>query len=777
MDRTLRNALIGIPRKLLPSKGEIDVNNKLHSLGLGALGLAAIGSWPAHAQTTPATGAVSTDVEEVIVTAEHRSADLQKLGLSITAIRGEDLEQHGDTDLNAVLQEVPGVVMQGVTGGPSAQSVQGGGGPPNIAIRGLGTPTPNTTGAVAVYEDGILLDGGGLNFFDMNRVEVLRGPQGTLYGRGATAGAVNLITNDPTQEFGASGRVEFGNYGLVGTQGMLNMPLADDLAVRVAFNEIHHNGYFNNGMSNEDDFSTRLKLLYKPIENFSILLGYTDYQSNGTGPGQVYVGGTATTAYIANRPVAAGPPPIATNPDGTTAAGVTALQLNANPNPSSWSSPLPGGGFNPIAYRKAYADLEWDFGAAKLTYLGGYQTSNSQFGTNCVCFAPGPNAVNLSYQYVVEPYDQTWTHEVRLASEGNSALSWQVGAYYFSNKLYTSYDPGFNAAIDGVPYQPFFMVKQWFSPESTGFFGEATYALNSSTRLTAGVRDTLDHVVQAQEFPGAQIPNDFDEHLTHFDWKARVETDLSEQNLLYATISTGYRPGAFVNGTAGADEKVTAYEIGSKNRMAGGITLNGDIYYLDYSGFQNVSSQVVNGVVVTTLVPIPAKLYGAEVEATLQFDKNDRLTISPALESAKYTASIPATPSPPMSPPNNGFATDGGQIPNAPKFSVSALYAHTFPLASGANLILQGDAHYQTSTITDFDASNYPAENPTFVQRAYTIWNSSLRFESMGGKYNVSVYGKNLGNTLVKLTVYNATPPFAYDSDPLTFGVMLSAKL
>ena len=112
--------------------------------------------------------------------------------------------------------------------------------------------------------------------------------------------------------------------------------------------------------------------------------------------------------------------------------------------------------------------------------------------------------------------------------------------------------------------------------------------------------------------------------------------------------------------------------------MAGGITLNGDVYYLDYSGFQNVSSQVVNGVVVTTLVPIPAKLYGAEVEATMQFDKNDRLTISPALESAKYTASIPPTPSPPMSPPNNGFATDGGQSPNAPKFSVSALYAHTF---------------------------------------------------------------------------------------------------
>jgi iron complex outermembrane receptor protein len=185
----------------------------------------------------------------------------------------------------------------------------------------------------------------------------------------------------------------------------------------------------------------------------------------------------------------------------------------------------------------------------------------------------------------------------------------------------------------------------------------------------------------------------------------------------------------------------------------------------------------VNGVVVTTLVPIPAKLYGAEVEATLQFDKNDRLTISPALESAKYTASIPATPSPPMSPPNNGFATDGGQIPNAPRFSVSALYAHTFPLASGANLIGQADAHYQTSTITDFDASNYPAENPTFVQRAYTIWNGSLRFESAGGKYSASVYGKNLGNTLVKLTVYNANPPFAYVGDPLTFGVMLSAKL
>jgi iron complex outermembrane recepter protein len=704
------------------------VRSKLWLLSLSGVGTACLICGTAAAQTAAPAANANGELEEVVVTAEHRSTDLQNVGLAVTAISGDEITQHADVDLAQVLQGVPGVVLQGVTDGPSQQSVQGAGGPPNISIRGLGTPSPNTVGSVAVYEDGVLLQGGGLNFFDMNRVEVLRGPQGTLYGRGATAGAVNFITNDPTQTFEADGRVQFGNYDLVATQGMLNIPLSSDFSTRIAFNEVHHSGYFNNGQSNEDDYSVRAKLLFKPSEAFSLLIGFTDYQSNGVGDGQV--------------------------------------QLTGNPSPTAWTTSVPGGplNYNPIAYRKTYADLEWDLGFARLTYIGGYQNTNSQFGTFCTCFTPGPPpATGLTYQYVNEPYNDTWTHELRLASAGTSPFSWQGGVYYFSNRMFTNFEPGYTSATSIVP--PTFDVTQGFKPTSIGLFGEANYAVTSATTVTAGVRETFDHAVQTQQLPfGAN--NDFDQRLNHFDYKARVQTQLTPENMLYGMISTGYRPGGYVNGVPLTDEHVTAYEVGSKNRVNSLATLNGAVYYYNYSGFQNITNIPNNvGPPTSVDVPLPATFYGAELEAAFQLTPDDRLVLSPSAEEAKYTRSA------------TGFDTDNGTIPNTPKFSFSGRYAHRFELAGNNYLSWEADGHYQTSELTDFDGSNYPTTNPSFFQKSYSILNSSLVFTPASEKYTVSLYGKNLGNTLVKLTVYNASPPTAYISDPLTFGVAFSAKI
>jgi len=194
------------------------------------------------------------------------------------------------------------------------------------------------------------------------------------------------------------------------------------------------------------------------------------------------------------------------------------------------------------------------------------------------------------------------------------------------------------------------------------------------------------------------------------------------------------------------------------------LTLNGAVFYYHYSGFQNVESVIVDGAPNSILVPLPAMFYGGELELAAQLTPSDKLTLSPAVERAKYTANAP------------GVATDGGIIPNTPKFSISGSYEHGFALPTGDLITWQADAHYQTETLTDFDFSNYPASNPSFQQKAYTIVNSSLTFAPMSGTYSVTLYGKNLGNTLYKLTVYNPNPPSAYVSDPRTFGAMISAK-
>jgi iron complex outermembrane receptor protein len=706
------------------------MNRKIFLLGLSTIACAHLLARSACAQTAPPAADSSLELQPIIVTAERRQIDLQKAGLSVTAISGEDIEQHADLDVAQVLQDVPGVVLQGVSDGPSQQSVQGGGGPPNIAIRGLGTPSPNTVGAVAVYEDGVLLQGGGANFYDMSRVEVLRGPQGTLYGRGATAGAVNFITNDPTQDFGAAGRIQYGSFDLIATQGMLNLPLTDELLMRVAFNQIRHDGFFNNGQSDEDDISSRVKVLYRPSENFSLLLGFVDYKSSGTGPGQVL--------------------------------------LTSSPNPTEWSTNVLGGTQNPITYRKGYAELLWNLGFANLSYVGGYQTERSNFSTNWNGFdcVMGVNAA-CTYLEVTQPENETWTHEVRLESEGDSALSWVGGIYYFSNKFETAFEPGLLPPATGAVYTPALAFAQSASPESIGLFGEATYAITSALRVTAGLREDQDKVRQTQTFePGGSggTPVPYGETLHHLDWKARVETDLSADSLLYATVSTGYRPGSFVNGEKTQDEKVTAYEVGSKNRVLGMLTANGAAFYYHYSGFQNVESVIIDGAPNSIVVPLPAIFYGAELELTAQLGKNDKLTVSPAVEQAKFTANA------------TGVNTDGGIIPNTPKFSISGRYEHGFVLPTGDRISWGLDSHYQSQALTDFDFSNYPSTNPTFLQKSYAIVNTSLTFAPTSGKYSVSLYGKNLGNTLYKVTVYNPTPPSAYVSDPRTYGVMISAK-
>jgi len=243
---------------------------------------------------------------------------------------------------------------------------------------------------------------------------------------------------------------------------------------------------------------------------------------------------------------------------------------------------------------------------------------------------------------------------------------------------------------------------------------------------------------------------------------------LSPNNMLYGTVSTGYRPGGFINGLQSENETLRAYEIGSKNRLDGTITLNGAVFYYDYSGFQNLASvpdPQHPGAVISVLVPIPATFYGGELEAVAQLSAADKLILSPAFLDARYTADK-AT-----------YLTNGGAIPNTPKWSLSGGYEHAFMLTAAARLTWEVDAHYQGQALTDFSASNYPTQDPTYVQKAYAITNTSLTYAPGNGKYSVTLYGKNLANKMYKLTVYNqGPPPAAFVNDPRTYGVMLSGK-
>ncbi len=654
-------------------------------------------------QSTPATQRPEAPIELIVVTAEHRLVTVQDSALSVTAISGDDIAQHGDSNITQVLQDVPGVQVQGAEGGQSALSVTGGGGPPNISIRGLGTDGPNKSSSTAVYEDGVLLLGGGGEFFDINRVEVLRGPQGTLYGRGATGGAVNIITKNPSQEWESDTRVQYGSDRYVGVQSVLNAPLADSLDARLGVNAVQHGGYLSNGLDDERDINVRLKLLYKPTDNFSLLVGGTYYRFNDQGAG-------------------------------------TEVVSSQQPNADGWNTTLPGGSSETINYKKIYSTLVWDLGPAELTYIPAYQTTSSvdgQFG-------------GIGKEFTTAPFDRTVTQELRLAGLTGSRITWDTGVFYYRNINEQVFSTGPIAPV----FNPPVIVTELPTQTSRAAFGEVTYPITTALRATVGVRETSDHIQATDTFNvfGALTGDTFDQHYNHFDWKARLEGDLSPDNLIYGMVSTGYRPGGSVNGVGYTNETVKAYEIGSKNRIDNAVTLNAAAFYYDYSGFQapqSVTDPTNQAIFESVIVSLPATIYGLDVELTAHITPHDTLTAAPELIRGHYGSDFTFTN--PYDSTVSSIPTNGGQLPHMPTFSISGSYAHTIDLPNGAGLMGNVDVHYQRRELTDFDTSNYPAPNPIFNQDAYTIVNTFLTFVSPKETYSVTAYGKNLANEAYKL--------------------------
>src|ERR1700730_17311947 len=240
-----------------------------------AMGIGALASLRLLAQESPPAGA---DVlREVVVTAQKRSEDVQKVPIAISVLSGAEVLAAGAVsavDLNTL---VPG--LQVVSSGPFAMA----------SIRGIGTQQLNSYGdpVVGYTVDGVIHDrsiDATAAFYDIQRIEVLKGPQGTLYGRNATAGAINIITNKPTNTPGATLQLEVGDYSTQNATGSVNVPLTSTLASRVAFQTVNHQGYFTDGYNDADDVAARIQFLYTPSDAFSLLFSADWLHQGGKGP-------------------------------------------------------------------------------------------------------------------------------------------------------------------------------------------------------------------------------------------------------------------------------------------------------------------------------------------------------------------------------------------------------------------------------------------------------------------------------------------------------------
>jgi iron complex outermembrane recepter protein len=732
---------------------------------------------------------------DIVVTAQKRVEDGQKAPLAVTVLTAETLATAHITGAADLQRVIPNLNAQigGGAGDP-------GGGSAVFTIRGLGASAtgPQGSAGVAPHFDGVYRQDGISNseFFDLERIEVDPGPQGTLYGRSAAAGAINIIPAKPdTSKTSGAASVSYGNYDALTTQGMFNLAISDQFALRAAFQTQKHDGYYSNGYDDQDSFSGRVQFLIKPSEDLSIRLATNFAKLRGVGAGNVFVGGPSLPNLLALLPNAG-------NPD-LRQASVSDRCLVRGVLSSCIQDVR-------IDKTSVLAEINYDFGAAVLTLLPAWNKSSRQtFNAN----APLPLST-----YNQQPFDgKQFNFEGRVSSPADSAFKWVVGGNYFNNKVDTRVDQFINVIIPALPlptppFPPATFVRgvassvafqdQQSEQRSSAVFGQATYPVADAVRVTLGGRYNWDkssgnqvlgnvtNLVFANTGFGPVAPGSVLRNLAitptnptgapvitpglpgsinfkAFTWKAAVDADIGPRSIVYASVGTGYKPGSLNDGGARSlsagqpnfalapeqffgPEKVMHYELGTKNRFLGNtLQVNAVVYYSDYKNYQNGQTQVVNplsngalGFVVTNAGK--ARVYGTEVSVKWQASPNDLFDISANYLNAKFTSYIaPAFLGP--NGPAPALNISGFRLPNAPRVSGNVSYQHTFDLGETGKLVASAFSHLTSGYYVYF------AQADGTYQKGHTSSTLDLTWTSNSGQFAVSGFVSNLENKDIKV--------------------------
>lgn len=704
----------------------------------------------------PPVAPTQEGIQEIVVTAERRVSSVQKTAVSVSVREGAALRQQGRYSLQDILQDVPGVVG-GLTldtvGGKSDNAGSG------ITIRGLSASVLATgtnvssVPATAVYVDNVYEGLGGA--YDIGRVEVLRGPQGTLYGRSATAGVVAIHTASPELgRLGFDGSMEHGNYDLQRYTGAVNLPVGDDLAIRVAANRYSRDGYVSREGGAMATTAARAKLLYKPSDAFSVLLG-AQFEDNTS-----HTGGTQ---YILTSP----------NTMEATSAEI---------------------GSGKTKLRQYWGEFNLDLGSVNLTWLPAWRT----FQQDAALITPSPSTGSLS-QADYTPKDHFLTQELRLSSPQDGKLTWQAGGFYYENWLtaFTSLTFLDSGAVS-------FTRSNDRHTKNAGVFGEATYRFTDDWRFTGGLRYDYTYVRNDQfynkntngfpfpenppiwsslELTGEQATRRFN----NITYKARVEHDVTRDNLLYGMVSTGFLPGdvQVATGASGNPEvmpfnaeTVTSFEIGSKNRFFDRrLQVNVDAYYYRFSGYQTNGVNVSGNPQVLSFVTlsVPARMYGGELELLYKPTSNDEFQLDYAYVNA-YFVDRPEL-----------FAKYAAatKFDNVVPHTINAAYTHTFDLKDGSRLAVHGDARFLsahsnsgqflTPDLVAQGAGEYVRVGDEVVADINATWTTS------DNRFSITGYIRNLTNNRYKTNVLVQTmDPVnvkATPYDPRTYGLVVSVAM
>ncbi|MDI1297450.1 MAG: TonB-dependent receptor [bacterium] len=694
------------------------ISTLLLSTAFAALACSAQG---AAAQTDatpqdPTTVTPQNELTEIVVTANRVATSAQKTATALTVYSGADLASAGISSVQNLQTIDPSVSVTSSTGAAY------------VAVRGIASTDVTEIGdpSVPIARDGFFTNRSfsiGTSMYDLERVEVRKGPQGTLFGRNSTGGLISIITQKPTKDRSAYGSIEVGNYDAVNVEAGVNLPASDKVQFRFSGISRRHDGYRNltviNGAGDDEKtVSGRAQVAFQPFEGFSGLISYQHDEIDA-------VGDVAYQSQISSVPSIA--------------------DEKRFPN------------YQPTFTRLNGDRIRWEFSydalplGLTLTYAGGYDKQSWKHSTD----ASTLNGAQLQ-QFRQSESPATWNHEVRIATPQDNPFTLQAGYFHFDEK--NTIDSGLMVRSGAFANQYLIKFDYKVKTQSDAVFGQAAYKFGDTLRLSAGMRYTWDKkdregngVLNLQVASGGFLPpilvttpgnGSISQHKPTYhlglDWTP------TNQNMLYVKYDSGYKSGGFnSNGSAPSvdygPENLDAFELGTKNRFFDNkLQFNAAAFYQNYKGYQASQTTAVISDGSGTFNIGSAKIYGVEAQLIAllggvrldlngtylhaNFDKD----VGSVVDGASVTRDI-----------------SGNRLPNAPRMSVTAGLEYTIPVGDGT-LKPRVDGKYSSS-------SYYSVFNdPDTRQGRYATGNLSLTYvPTVDGPLELQIFVRNFTDEAV----------------------------
>lgn len=749
-------------------------------------------------------------LEEIVVTAQKRAQLVQDIGIAVSVFRGDDLRDRGIDKAVELIEVIPNVNLQNV----------GGAGVPVVIIRGVGLQNfrINDSPTTAFYVDDVYqtsVASAEWTMFDLDRVEMLKGPQGGLYGRNALGGAVQIVSRTP--EFGENNgylTLGYGEFSRAEFEGAAGVALSDNTAIRFSGRWVkssdgaYSNVTLNRKQGEEDRKAGRVALRYAPSDAIDILFklhgGNDDSQLAPLRP-VGYLANIGTGAALGAPGVSLGflngvlglglGDPLCASvragqgSDPANCATITGITPSTYGIGSDvYTSPSETNGFQENAWSGASVNAKWKFGDYSLQSITSYDSIDYR---RYIDFDGTP----LEHQHI--DYNTTirsLSQEFRLFYDGSDAVNWVIGLSYGKDELH---EATVLMAVDGIV--PLFFggavfIPQTYDQDADAFaiYGHAEMPLNDAWNLVAELRYTDAEVTFAGGellgFPGgATVPFVSTSDRTDFQdlsGKIGLEWKPSDDVLVYGSISKGFKTGGFFGGFATSveelapfkEETVLAYELGLKSDLHDGrVRLNGSVFFYDRKDVQQNAADPNSVFAIKRIANIgDVETIGAEIDLTWLASEHLTFMVGLGTANAEVTDSVfVQSSSLPLLPDTSLL---GSNIPGYAKFTANMLARYDQPLRDNLHGYVQIDGRYQSEV--DLSVITNPIEKAIFQEPSYSIWNARAGIESVSGTWKVQAVVANAADKKYRSSVHNDGTFGVYElyGLPRTWGVSFTYR-